>query len=350
MQFRIARPADAESIAKLHADSWRRTGRFYLWGGHALYLGPGMPASVHAHHAVQVCIPLSGTVRLRTGSATRWRNYSGAVIPSDQPHESDVAVPVIASFWFDADPVDVPQLVWQRGGRIASIERSKLAAIVPRLLQGWRERFSSERAAALTDEVVRILAPGSRPPIDRRVARVLEIQALAPERRVSLATAAAAVSLSPSRLAHLFTPAVGIPPRRYLLWLRLRDALREMTYGGTITQAAHAAGFADASHLDRTFRRMLGFTPSAALRVSRFVQDGAPRGDYPPAQRRRSDEQRIDDSNCGRSSPTGERPCSWDPVVVGSHYRTDHWSPLHPRGRMDPPRRSARRSDSGGNG
>jgi AraC-like DNA-binding protein len=94
---------------------------------------------------------------------------------------------------------------------------------------------------------------------------------------VPLATAAAAVSLSPSRLAHLFTRAVGLPPRRYLLWLRLRDALREMADSVTITHAAHAAGFADAPHFDRTFRQMLGFTPSAALRVSRFVQDGSAR-------------------------------------------------------------------------
>jgi AraC-like DNA-binding protein len=32
--------------------------------------------------------------------------------------------------------------------------------------------------------------------------------------------------------------------------------------GATISQAAHCAGFADAAHLTRTFRRMLGTTPS----------------------------------------------------------------------------------------
>ncbi len=157
-------------------------GRFYFWGVRALHLGPGMPAAVHAHHAVQVCIPLSGTIRLRSGSRARWRKYAGAVISSDQPHESDVAVPLLASFWLDPDTTEARRLVQTLGAPLASIERSKLAVIVPRLLEGRQEHLSSQRAAALMDEVVQILAPQHhpRPPIDRRVARVLEIQASAP--------------------------------------------------------------------------------------------------------------------------------------------------------------------------
>jgi hypothetical protein len=37
-------------------------GRFYFWGERALFLGPGLPAAVHAHHAVQVCIALAGKI------------------------------------------------------------------------------------------------------------------------------------------------------------------------------------------------------------------------------------------------------------------------------------------------
>jgi AraC-like DNA-binding protein len=188
----------------------------------------------------------------------------------------------MATFWLEPDTAEARRLGQPRGGLlIQSVDRSKLIAIVPLLLAGWRESFTSQRAAALMGEVVRILAPaeGRRPVIDRRVARALDIQAAAPERRASLVATAAAVSLSPSRLAHLFTPAVGIPPRRHLLWLRLRDAVQELARGAPITAAAHAAAFADAAHFSRTFRKMLGFTPSAALHVSRFVQDA-------PAQRR----------------------------------------------------------------
>src|SRR5262245_42696904 len=176
-------------------------GRFYFWGERALYLGPGLPATVHAHHAVQVCIPLSGTVRLRTDPGARWRDYEGAVIPSNCSHESDQPVSLIAAFWLEPDTAEARRLVQPRRGLlIQSVDRSGLTEIVQLLRAAWRDSFTSQRAAALTEEVVRILAPTEAPPrvIDRRVARALRFQASAPERRVSLAATAAAVSLSPS--------------------------------------------------------------------------------------------------------------------------------------------------------
>jgi AraC-like DNA-binding protein len=202
------------------------------------------------------------------------------MIPSNQSHESDVAVPLIATFWVEPTTGEAGRMQeLQPTLPIVPLPQSKLGAIVPRLLEGWREPYSSQRAAALVAEIVQILAPRERPGpvIDGRVARAMEIHASAPRRQASLSATAAAVALSPSRLAHLFTPAVGIPPRRHLLWLRLRDALRELAGGASITRAAHAADFADGPHFTRTFRRMLGFTPSAALKVSQFVQD-APAG------------------------------------------------------------------------
>ena len=246
-------------------------GRFCFWGERALYLGPGTPATVHAHHAVQVCIPLSGTVRLRSGPRARWRHYAGAVIPSNQPHESDVAVPLIAAIWLEPDTAEAQCIAPGSGGLpIVSIESSKLGEIVPRL----RECREAPHAAVLVDEVMGVLAsPQSCPSVDPRVARARAALGSAPDRRLPLAEVAARVALSPSRLAHLLRAELGMPARRYLLWLRLRDAVGALTHGGSITAAAHAAGFADAAHLTRTFRRMLGFTPSAALRVSKFVQD-----------------------------------------------------------------------------
>jgi AraC-like DNA-binding protein len=79
---------------------------------------------------------------------------------------------------------------------------------------------------------------------------------------VSLKTLAAISGLSPSRFMHVFTESVGIPLRQYILTLRLQRACSELIEGTTVTSAACRAGFSDAAHLTRTFRRMLGFTPS----------------------------------------------------------------------------------------
>jgi AraC-like DNA-binding protein len=79
---------------------------------------------------------------------------------------------------------------------------------------------------------------------------------------VSLTAVAAAAHLSPSRLSHLFSSEIGIPLRRYVLWRRLIRAASAVQNGASWTEAAHAGGFSDSSHMNRTFRRMFGLAPT----------------------------------------------------------------------------------------
>jgi len=78
----------------------------------------------------------------------------------------------------------------------------------------------------------------------------------------SLKKLAAVSGLSQSRFMHVFTESIGVPLRPYFLWLRLQRAACELMDGQSVTHAAHGAGFSDAAHLTRTFRRMLGTTPT----------------------------------------------------------------------------------------
>jgi len=80
--------------------------------------------------------------------------------------------------------------------------------------------------------------------------------------RITLAGLAAAAHRSPSRLAHRFRAATGVPLRRYVLWCRLRAAAQAAMRGSSLTEAAHEAGFADSAHLSRTFRATFGIAPS----------------------------------------------------------------------------------------
>jgi len=251
-------------------------GRVYFWDDRVLYVGPDLPSVVHAHHAVQVVVSLSLPFRVRSSARERWRTCEGVIVPSDCPHQTGPPIPLLATFWLDPES-DTARSIG--AGSVRPIPRARVHALAPRLRACLDEELGHAEALQRLAEAIRILCAGSpvrpTPAVDPRVERACELLRAAPGRRIPLAEVAAGVGLSPSRLGHLLRPHLGLPPRRYLLWLRLRDALREMAQGASITAAAHAVGFADAPHLDRTFRRMLGFTPSAALGVSRFVQDHA---------------------------------------------------------------------------
>ena len=73
-------------------------------------------------------------------------------------------------------------------------------------------------------------------------------------------------SLSASRFAHLFKEQVGLPFSRYMLWRKLTRAMTAIASERTLSAAAHAADFADAAHLTRTFYQMHGMAPSVFMR------------------------------------------------------------------------------------
>lgn len=103
---------------------------------------------------------------------------------------------------------------------------------------------------------------GQRAAFDPRIARCLSTIRRHLDRPLRLAELATTVGVSQSWLAHHFTDAVGVPIRRYVLWQRLWRAMEAALNGGTLTQAAHQAGFSDSAHLSRTFRQTFGVTPS----------------------------------------------------------------------------------------
>nr|WP_233094766.1 AraC family transcriptional regulator [Pseudomonas simiae] len=84
--------------------------------------------------------------------------------------------------------------------------------------------------------------------------------------KVSAQALAQAAHLSLSQLERLFAHQLGLPVRRLVLWRRLRIALHLALAGGTLTEAAHGAGFADSAHFSRTMKQLFGVTAAASLR------------------------------------------------------------------------------------
>jgi AraC-like DNA-binding protein len=140
------------------------------------------------------------------------------------------------------------------------------ASVPPRQLARWREALGPTLNEARVDRWLtkyllrRRCAAPIHPGIRRVLTHLREPQAMLGD--VSLRRLAAVAGLSRSRFMHAFTESVGIPVRPYILWLRLQLAACDLMDGASVTAAAYRAGFSDSAHLTRTFRRMLGATPS----------------------------------------------------------------------------------------
>ena len=77
-----------------------------------------------------------------------------------------------------------------------------------------------------------------------------------------LTTMSSVAGLTPYHFSHLFTAAMGVPPHRYLLKLRIERARQRLLFGREpILTIALDCGFKDASHFARVFARETGLSP-----------------------------------------------------------------------------------------
>jgi AraC-like DNA-binding protein len=231
-------------------------GTLFLGDYMVVYLGPAGPASRHAHHAVQVTLAWDAPVTVEMEGHGVLHGHS-ALVPSSVRHQLETRAERVAVVFVDHVSA---------AGR-ALDERARagvpLAPPLPRPPADAADvgRFVAEAIGELP--VAPVLSP--------HVTAALAYVDGALDARPTLAGAAAAVHLSPSRLTHVFTHEVGLPFKRYVLWRRLRRVVEEVAEGTTLTRAAATAGFSDSAHLSRTFRSAFGLPPSALQHMRLLV-------------------------------------------------------------------------------
>ncbi|MEA2490036.1 MAG: hypothetical protein QOH21_1828 [Acidobacteriota bacterium] len=246
--------------------------RWYLWDGGFLALGcsEGVIAP-HAHHAFQLVIAIEGRIGVKAARG-EWQSGRGLVVPPDVEHSYD-GLGAIGAMLF-VDPESTPG-VWLRSTfrrEIAFVPEERVVPCADELRKFLERPHEAMEIRPLILQYVRAMCAGAPPSrkLDERVTKVLgEIRA-SDDLRISLESAAASVYLSEGRFAHLFKQQVGLPFRRYMLWRKLARAVVAIGRERTLAAAAHAADFADAAHLTRTFYQMFGIPPSVMMQGEFF--------------------------------------------------------------------------------
>jgi AraC-like DNA-binding protein len=138
--------------------------------------------------------------------------------------------------------------------RIVTRERPTLEA--ESLLLSLVDRLISERIVAQSDS-----APSS-------LRRARDLIDDAPAEDLTLGDLARAAGLSRFQVLRAFAAMTGLTPHAYLMQKRADLARRLIRRGVALADAAAASGFADQSHMTRTFVSKYGVTPGAYAAIT----------------------------------------------------------------------------------
>jgi AraC-like DNA-binding protein len=245
--------------------------KLYFWGARTLFIGQAFGLSAHRNAVAVLCAGLDAPFEIANDPRQPAAGYVAcrtALIPANTLHHLRTGGGAMAFLYVDARSNDYSRLAASvefaqpRFGTKLANEAQYLDALAA-LRDGlpWRQA-RSELASLLGLDV-----PMHE---DERIAEALRDLREHPDRPHALDEVARKARLSPSRFLHLFKAATGVPFRRYKIWVRMGAAVRDMTAGRSLTDAALAAGFASSSHFSTAFREMFGLSPSqlAAARLT----------------------------------------------------------------------------------
>ena len=237
-----------------------------LWPPVLATSGPGGRSGAHAHHAMHVVLARAG--KLTVTAAGESRAAPGVLTHADVPHAIDAeGLPILLVF---VDPES------DAGARLSAVPggpvRLLTATEVARVGTQWDPATIVREGGADFLAALTVALGGERPAsrtVHPRIRRVMRhLRALPDGGETALEALASVAGLSPGRFMHAFTESIGVPLRPYLAWLKLQRAAGAVVAGTPLSEAAALAGFVDAAHMSRSFRRMLGVTPSALRATS----------------------------------------------------------------------------------
>ena len=237
----------------------------YLFEGFALFLGDRIEADVkpHSHHLLKIFISLDHSFKIEHRG--EFREVEIAIIAPDEAHRFASDDGNYAVLYLDGESEAARYLCSKYIGShgLCLLPELFLMPAKLELMELKDESISISKAECVSKSILGILlGPYGQETgeLDPRIKKAIALLKESPDKKIKIESVARHIGLSESRLIHLFTHQVGVPPRRYALWLRLLDAIDEIVEGASFTDAAYAAGFSDSAHLSRTFRKMFGLS------------------------------------------------------------------------------------------
>ena len=237
----------------------------YAWDGVIVYVTQDHLNKAHAHFPALLQIGLGTAFALAVEDQPA-RYHEVVVMAPNVSHSTDSQNQPYIAILIDPDHELYAYLhPLLNGQAFCSLPAARLKSYQKQFQQLMTAQLSLEQVKQLLMEVLFVLnpQPSKALPWDQRIQQASEyIKWCVPHHIPTIADVALQVRLSESRLMHLFSQQLGLSMRQYILWLRIRYAIKLWMQGKTLIEIAVESGFSDQAHFTRTLRRMVDFAPS----------------------------------------------------------------------------------------
>ncbi|MEE2731247.1 MAG: AraC family transcriptional regulator [Pseudomonadota bacterium] len=247
----------------------------YLWTQRTLYLGELPPVPDLTPAATTLLIGLEKPFRIHDYASGQTTLTRSALIPAGTHFGAYPQEQTMVNCYLDPMGHDLAFLMPQMQNKLGDILLdSRTEADQIRLFKSiFMEELVPEDAYGVLLHTVfaskeQTFESNAQQAAQKKVSKLIQLIRDDPLANLPAHWLAQQVDLSPSQMNRWFKRFTGVPLRRYRLWHRLFVTANLMAQGNSLTEAAHAAGFTDSSHLNHTFRSMLGMTPSFVFQRS----------------------------------------------------------------------------------
>jgi len=248
---------------------------FFFWAGQFMYIGKAIDTSAHDHEAIQLALSFDHPFFVKTQEGA-FKKVMAVIIDSDQAHECRTNDNHF--LLLNIDPMTTIgralkkiYLTRQAVAELPAEQTTQFLKVIEQSLS--IQPFDSHRIHDITRQFVyELCALKAGADVDEKSRKVMQLLEEKQDDTLRVEDLAAEVALSPGHLTHLFKKQIGIPIKKYILWTRILLALQKVFETEDLREAALYAGFSDASHFSRTFRKMFGLYPSAILKNGANVQ------------------------------------------------------------------------------
>lgn len=253
--------------------------KVFLWDKRTLYLG-SLPDPISlSQGAATLLVSLSGPFYFKTTFMNAPQQGTSLLVPPGANIEVDTADNLIANCNLDPMCEDFYYLskVMKPVDNSTYVDLSLVAEFKVEYQKLLTEPKSSEDAFALVEHLFsnvkeQVIKTNDVFSTDERIVSVIDLIKKNVDDNLSVETLAKYVDLSEPRLMQLFKEKTGVPIRRYRLWHRLYTTSSKLAEGYNLTEAALLAGFTDSAHFSKTFKDMLGMSPTRILGQPNGIQ------------------------------------------------------------------------------